>query len=85
MINLFIGLAIADIEKVHENATVTQRQLQIALYFICGSPCFIFAPLPVNKKFIIVTPRFSTVGLNGSAAGFAGKITDWPWVAGYVL
>ena len=32
IINLFIGLAMGVIEKVCENATVTQRQLQIALY-----------------------------------------------------
>ena len=57
MINLFIGLAVGDIEKVRENATVTQRQLQIALYSFVDPIVSFFAPHSVNREFIIVTPN----------------------------
>ena len=55
MINLFIGLAVGDVEKVRENATVTQRQLQIALYSFVDPVVSFFAPLSVNNQFVIVT------------------------------
>ena len=56
-INLFIGLAVGDIEKVRENATVTQRQLQIALYSFVDPIVSFFASHSVNREFIIVTPN----------------------------
>jgi len=57
MINLFIGLAVGDIEKVRENATVTQRQLQIALYSFVDPVLSVFCAQSVNKEYIIVTPN----------------------------
>ena len=57
MINLFIGLAVGDIEKVRENATVTQRQLQIALYSFVDPLLSVFCDKSVNKEYIIITPN----------------------------
>ncbi|XP_065897290.1 transient receptor potential cation channel subfamily A member 1-like [Dysidea avara] len=57
MINLFIGLAVGDIEKVRENATVTQRQLQIALYSFVDPVLSLFCAQSVNKEYIIMTPN----------------------------
>ena len=72
MINLFIGLAVGDIEKVRENATVTQRQLQIALYSFVDPVVSSFAPLSVNKEFIIVTPNKHRF--------FTNSWLKWIWV-----
>ena len=72
MINLFIGLAVGDIEKVRENATVTQRQLQIALYSFVDPVVSFFAPLSVNKEFIIVTPNKHRF--------FTNKWLKWIWI-----
>ena len=72
MINLFIGLAVGDIEKVRENATVTQRQLQIALYSFVDPVVSFFAPQSVNKEFIIVTPNKHRF--------FTNKWLKWIWI-----
>ena len=72
MINLFIGLAVGDIEKVRENATVTQRQLQIALYSFVDPVVSFFAPLSVNKEYIIVTPNKHRF--------FTNSWLKWIWV-----
>ena len=72
MINLFIGLAVGDIEKVRENATVTQRQLQIALYSFVDPVISFFAPLSVNKEYIIVAPNKHRF--------FTNSWLKWIWV-----
>ena len=72
MINLLIGLAVGDIEKVRENAMVTQRQLQIALYSFVDPIVSCFAPHSVNREFIIVTPNKHRF--------FAGKWLKWVWI-----
>ena len=72
MINLFIGLAVGDIEKVRENATVTQRQLQIALYSFVDPIVSFFAARSVNRGFIIVTPNKHRY--------FTNKWLKWVWV-----
>ena len=72
VINLFIGLAVGDIEKVRENATVTQRQLQIALYSFVDPIVSFFAPHSVNKEFIIVTPN--------THRWFTNKWLKWIWI-----
>ena len=71
MINLFIGLAVGNIEKVRENATVTQRQLQIALYTFVDPIVSFFAPHSVNREFIIVTPNKHKY--------FSNKWLQWLW------
>ena len=72
VINLFIGLAVGDIEKVRENATVTQRQLQIALYSFIDPIVSFFAPHSVNREFIIVTPN--------KHRWFTNKWLRWVWI-----
>ena len=72
MINLFIGLAVGDIEKVRENATVTQRQLQIALYSFVDPIVSFLAPHSVNREFIIVKPNKHKC--------FTNEWMRWVWI-----
>ena len=55
MINLFIGLAVGDLEKVRENAMVAQRQLQIALYSFLNH-------IPLTENLLLLH-QISTDGL----------------------
>ena len=71
MINLFIGLAVGYIEKVHENASYAKITSD-CFVFLCGSHCLLFAPQFVNREYIIVTPNKHRY--------FTNKWLNWIWI-----
>ena len=71
IINLFIGLAVGDIEKIRENTLYIKTTSDCSIFF-CGSHCLLFAPHSVNRKFIIVNPNKHKC--------FTNKWLRWVWV-----